>query len=135
MSRVVKLAKCLRQVFDNANGILYYPNDIAEELNLDSDIALCFELLPADRKYARDAEQKRIAERQAEGEEMRKEGFSNVYEFRRYKEQLEQETTEEGLPDAPEDRPYSCAVCGKAFETLQKLQGHKGVHTRAAASL
>ncbi len=94
MSRIVKEAKCIREVFDSQKCILYRPGDI-DDIDLDSDIALCFQLLPEDRKYALDLAKKRTDERKKELAEMKKGEFANLYEFRQYKKMVaENEATE-----------------------------------------
>ena len=78
-------AKCFIQVFDNAAGILYYPGDVEESLNLDSDAALCFELTPVDRKYAMEARDKRVMARKKLQKEMKDAGFENIYQYKAFR--------------------------------------------------
>jgi hypothetical protein len=114
MGKIVK-AVCAKQVFDSVKCIHYRPGDIEENLDLDSDVALFFKLNPADRKYAREVEQKRIEAREKEIQEMKSEGFDNLYDFRQYKKQFEQEDKESD---------FACLKCGKTFDDAAKLRGH-----------
>lgn len=83
MGRIVK-ALCEKQFFDNTKGFLYYPGDEAE-IDLDSDAALSFKLLPDDRKEAIELSKIRVKSREAEKKEAYQKGFASVPEFRKYK--------------------------------------------------
>jgi hypothetical protein len=117
MGKTVK-AVCLKQVFDSKKCIHYRPGDIEEQLDLDNEAALFFKLIPEDRKYAREVEAKRIEAREKEIQEMTSEGFANLYDFRQYKNQIEQ--VEEGETNVD----YVCIKCGKPFDTASQLRGH-----------
>ncbi len=84
MANIVK-AKCRNRVYDSVKCILYYPGDIEENLDLDSDVALSFELKPTDWEYARKSAVERSKARTKELTEMKNQGFSNLFEFRNYK--------------------------------------------------
>ena len=96
MGQIVKDAKCIREVFDSLRCILYRPGDI-DDIDLDNDVALCFDLRPEDRKHARDSALQRSAERLAEQKEMKKEGFQTLLELRQYKKQVVEEKNAESL--------------------------------------
>ena len=83
MGRTVK-AVCEKQFFDNDKGHLMYPREECD-IDLDSDAAMSFKLLPEDRKEAIAFSKQRIKAREAEKKEAYQGGFNSVYELRKYK--------------------------------------------------
>ena len=114
MSHIIK-GVCAKQVYDSKKCILYYPGDVEEALDLESEVALSFTLNPDQRKIARAAEAKRNKEREDEKEEMKKEGFTSIYDFRQFKKMVNEDS---------EVAEILCNKCGKAFDTAAQLRGH-----------
>jgi hypothetical protein len=122
MSRQVE-ALCEKQYFDNDKGLLYYPN-YKYEVDLDSDAALSFRLVPEDRAYAIESAKKRERARIEEKDEAAQRGFPSIYEMRKYDQEYGKPADKTEEPEVEKPK-YVCRVCGRSCMNPQALKFHE----------